>query len=262
MRNLLIIVNGVALVSTIIINYVSNTGAFNGSTMSTISNRYFNYFTPEGYAFSIWGLIYLGLLSMAFYTGRALFKRGVDNSEVERMGWWFLISCIANSFWVITWLNNQLLISVILMFVLLISLIKITLNLGLNITDRSVKSHWFVHIPFALYLGWISVAAIANISAYLVSLNWDGFGISGQMWAIIMVVVAGLLNLILIFKRNLYVCGWVGVWAIIAISVSNRNINGSEQLVYVCYGVAAIVLLVSILNFLKTQKESNLSTDL
>ena len=127
------IANGIALVTTIIINYLSNTGLFNGSTMKTVSLKYHNYFTPAGYAFSIWGLIYLGLLGFVFYTGRSLFKKIDDqvNNEkdvVLKIGWWFVISCAGNSLWVVMWLYDYIGISVLLMLLVLFSLLKIILN--------------------------------------------------------------------------------------------------------------------------------------
>ena len=67
MKKTLQIANGVALVFTIVMNYLSNTGIFNGNTMQTVSDNYRNFFTPAGYAFSIWGVIYLGLLGFVFY---------------------------------------------------------------------------------------------------------------------------------------------------------------------------------------------------
>src|SRR5687768_3551698 len=113
MRKTLAIGNTIALIITIAINYLSNTGLLNGNTMATISGRYSNYFTPAGYAFSIWGLIYLGLIGFVFYSWRSLSDK--NNQLLSNIGWWFIVSCIANSMWVVVWLYDQLALSVLLM---------------------------------------------------------------------------------------------------------------------------------------------------
>src|SRR5690554_5154722 len=163
MKTLLPVANGIALIITIVMNYLSNTGVFNGNTMETISDRYSNYFTPAGYAFSIWGLIYLGLLGFVFYTGRSLFTRKEADPFLFNIGWWFVLSCLANSLWVVTWLNDYIGFSVLLMIILLISLLKIIVNTRMELDHHPFKKYLFIFWPFALYSGWVSVALIANI---------------------------------------------------------------------------------------------------
>lgn len=241
MKKTLAICNGVAFVFTVVMNYVSNTGVFNGQTMKTISDKYFNYFTPAGYAFSIWGLIYLGLLGFVFYTGRGLFKKVTDNSLLAKIGWWFVISCICNSLWVVVWLYEWTALSSLIMLVMLFALTKIILNIGIGKVKFSVKDYIFVALPFSLYLGWISVAFIANMAALLTKINWGGWGISEISWTIVMIAVAGLLNLIMVLYRNIPEFGLVGIWAVIAISVSNANNGGNTAIINTCYVVAAIL---------------------
>ncbi|HXS57048.1 MAG TPA: hypothetical protein VN726_13045 [Hanamia sp.] len=243
MKKILSIANGVALMITIIINYLSNTGVFNGSTMKTISDKYHNYFTPAGYAFSIWGLIYIGLLAFVVYTSRGLFKKTEDEWPVLEIGWWFVISCVANSLWVITWLYNYIGWSVVLMIVLLLSLIKIILNTRMELDDLPFEKIAFVWWPFCLYSGWISVALIADIAAYLTKIKWNGFGISEVAWTIIMIVVAGLVNLIMTWNRNMREFALVGVWALVAIAVANRN--DEKAIVYTAL-IVAIILFISL----------------
>ncbi|MEO9003206.1 MAG: hypothetical protein ABI288_00640 [Ginsengibacter sp.] len=241
MKKLLQISNGVAIVSTIIINYLSNTGVFNGKNVSDVSHRYQNYFTPAGYAFSIWGLIYIGLLAFVIYSGRGLFKRVEDDWPVLSIGWWFVISCIANCCWIIAWLYEYTGLSVLIMVIMLISLIKIILNTRMELDDIPLKKIAFVWWPFCFYSGWISVALIADAAAWLTKIQWDGFGISQIAWTIIMIVVAGLLNLLMIWKRNMREFALVGVWALVAIAVANWN--GTTSIVYTSIGVAAILFI-------------------
>ena len=244
MKKTLQICNIFALLITIEINYLSAAGIFNGVTVADISDQYHNYFTPAGYAFSIWGVIYLGLLGFVIYTGKSLFlKDGADDAVTLKVGWWFVLSCILNSLWIVFWVNDVLWVTVFLILFLLVCLIKIMLNLNMEMDDHPIKKYLFIYWPFAIYAGWISVAFIADISAFLVKMQWNGFGISPVLWTIIMIVIAGLLNLLVILKRNLREFALVGVWALIAIAV--ENYNSEKSIVYAAI-IVAVLLLINI----------------
>lgn len=242
MKKILQIANAIALIVTLIINYLSNTGIFNGNTMATVSARYQNYFTPAGYAFSIWGLIYLGLLAFVVYQGRSLFSKTADEWPVKEIGLWFVISCVANSLWVFAWLYDYTGLSVIIMIVLLISLINIIVNTRMELDDLPLKKIAFVWWPFSLYSGWITVALVANVAAWLTKNHWNGFGISGMAWAVIMIVVAGIINLFITWNRNMREFALVGSWALIAIAVANWN---SARSVAITALVVASILIIS-----------------
>jgi len=210
------ILNIVFLVITIFVNYLSNTGFFNGETMGSVSEQYENYFTPAGYAFSIWGLIYLSLAAFVVYQARE------ENYEtVAEIGWWFIISCIANCLWVASWLYEYTGLSLIIMTVILISLLKIVLNSRMELYSPGTKKIIFVWWPFCLYAGWITVAYIANTAAYLTKIGWDGFGLSEVAWTVIVIAVAGIINLLVIWNRNMREFGMVGVWGLVAVAVAN-----------------------------------------
>ena len=225
MKTSLQIANGIALVSTVFINYLSNTGKMNGTTIGERSDGINSLFTPAGYAFSIWGLIYLMLFAFAIFQGRSLFSKGKQDDFVEKVGIWFIVSCVANSAWVMLWIYGYTGLSCIAMFVILFSLIQIILRNKMEIWDAPAKIIAFLWWPFVIYLGWISVASIANVSTYLLEINWDGFGISPQNWTIIMILVAAFLNAFVIFKRSMREFALVGVWALIAITVKNWQVE-------------------------------------
>jgi len=256
MKKIIPFANALALVVMIIINYVSNAGMFNGNTMKTISDRYFNYFTPAGFAFSIWGFIYLGLLGFVLYTGLNAKAETFKKEIISKIGWWFFISCMANSLWVVSWLSDYILLSVLLMIGILLSLIKIIIKTRMELDAHPLKHYLFVFWPFAIYTGWISVALIANISAYLTKIGWDGLGISNVNWAIIMVVAAGIINIIMINVRNLREFATVGIWALFAISVSNKVQPDNKSIVYACYIMMAIIMIFIVKSGLKNKNKS------
>ncbi|PRD45520.1 TspO/MBR family protein [Sphingobacterium haloxyli] len=256
MKTTLPIANGLALILTIFVNYYANTGIFDGNTMGTVSDRYSNFFTPAGYAFSIWGLIYIGLLGFAGYTGRSLFTKKEPDPILFKIGWLFVLSCLANVLWIVAWLNDYIGLSVIIMVVLLVCLLRIIAATRMELDHHPFKIYLFVFWPFALYAGWISVALIANTAAWLTKINWDGWGISAVTWTIIMIAVAGLVNIFMIVTRNLREYGLVGIWALIAISVANNTADGSSTVVYACYIVALAILIFIVRNALKNRRLS------
>lgn len=246
-KKTLAIANGIALMVTIIFNYLSNTGIFNGNTMSSVSEQYQNNFTPAGYAFSIWGLIYLGLLAFVIYQGKSLFQKDQSASSdhektIYQVGWWFVISCIANCLWIIAWLYEYTGLSVLIMTVLLFSLLKIVIRTRMELDNPPFKTIAFVWWPFCIYSGWITVALIANIAAYLTKIEWSGMGISDVTWTIIMVLTAGIINLFMTWKRNMREFALVGVWGLVAVAVSNWN---SIQSIVVTAIAVSIILFIS-----------------
>jgi len=254
-KPILPIANGLALIFTILINYISNAGMLNGNTMKTISDKYFNYFTPAGYAFSIWGLIYLGLFGFVLYTGYVYFKKKEDGI-LSKIGVWFILSCLANALWVVAWLSDYTALSVLVMMLLLFSLLKIVINTRMELDGHPFKDYLFIYWPFALYSGWITVALIANIAAYLTKLGWNGWGLSAPIWTITMIVVAGLINILMIQIRNLREYGVVGIWALLAIAASNSAKDGPVSIIYTCYLISALILLFIVINGFKNRRKS------
>ncbi|MDP2454608.1 MULTISPECIES: tryptophan-rich sensory protein [unclassified Kaistella] len=234
--------NGLFLVFTIIFNYLSNTGIFNGKTIANVSNQYHNLFTPAGYAFSIWGFIYLLLIGFVFYTGRSLFNPSKNESDgfVEKIGWWFVVSCLANCAWILTWLYDFTGLSVIVLLIAFISLLIILME-ELKYNSGNAQK-WFVNFPFQIYAGWVSVALIAAVAAWLTKIEWSGLGISDVSWTIILIIIASLIHTFMTWKKNAPVFAFVAVWALVAIAMANKEVN---QEIYLAALIAAIIIFIS-----------------
>ncbi|WP_417431622.1 tryptophan-rich sensory protein [Halpernia sp.] len=254
MKKTLQILNGVALVSTIIINYISNSGLINGKTIGNVSDGLRTLFTPAGYAFSIWGFIYLLLFGFIIYQGRSLFVKNAEDDFVEKIGPWFIISCVANSSWVFLWLFGYTGLSCIFIFLLLFSLVKIILNNRMEIWNAPAKTIAFLWWPFVFYAGWVTVASIANVSAFLVKINWDGFGISPEIWTITMIIIATIINLIVVYKRNLREFATVGIWALIAIAVP--NFDQHQTISYIAIIASIIIFIVIMIQGFQNRKSN------
>lgn len=244
------LLNIVFLVVTILMSYLSNAGIFNGETMATVSAKYPNLFTPAGYAFSIWGLIYLGLGAFVLYYSSFDKSLEAKGNTVTKIGWWFVISCICNSLWVVTWMYGYLFLSVPVMIGLLISLFKIIGNTKEEFERNNLKTNLFLKLPFSIYAGWISVALIANTAAFLTKIQWNGFGISETAWTIIMISIAGLLHLFMIWKQKMPTLACVAVWALVAIAVANHDSN--SWVYHVALFTAAILFVNVVVYSFKT----------
>lgn len=232
-----------ALAATIFINYYSSAGLLNGTTVADISDKYHSLFTPAGYAFAIWGVIYLLLAGFAVYQARGLFKEVKNDDFVLDIGWWFILSCLANSAWIVAWVNDFTAVSVLLISLLLISLLKIVVNTNMERWDAPFPKILLLWWPFTIYSGWVTVAVIANISAWLTKIGWQGLGISDTSWAITMIIIAGAVNLLMIWKRNMREFASVGIWALIAIGVANWD---THQPVLITAIAVSIVLFAAI----------------
>ena len=242
MNRTLPIANGIAFVATLFMNYFSNTGYFGGKTIGSVSNELTTLFTPASYAFSIWGIIYLLLLGFVFYQGWGMFKKKPDPECVHKIGWWFVISCVANSLWILAWIYEFIGLSVVIMLVLLLSLIRIVMANRMELWDAPVKVILFLWWPFVIYSGWITVATVANFTAYLTWTNWNGWGVDEHTWTVVMIGIAGLINLVVTWRRNMREFALVGAWALFGIAAANEVTDpGIAQTAI----ITAVILLLS-----------------
>jgi len=245
MKNLtLLIVNTVTLLFALVMNYLSSTKIFGGRTVGEVSALYENPFTPAGYAFAIWGLIYLLLIGFVIYQWVAVFRRK-EYRELQQTGLWFSLANLANGFWIVAWLNLNIGLSVLIIFVLLLSLVVLTVRLNLERWDAPVRIIAFVWWPVTVYLGWVVVAAVANLTAFLVSIGWDGSFWTEENWAIVMIAVAMVIYLLLIYYRNMREAALVGIWALIAIAV--RQWDNEPGIVWAALIAAGILFIYAVI---------------
>ena len=208
----------IAMTGTLVINALANILPLNGQNTGEISDRFKVLFVPAGYVFSIWGLI---LVLYAIY--QALPSQR-NNPRLQRTGYWFVFSCLANIVWLFLWHYNQFSLTLVAMLSLLVSLIVIYLRLGVGQVDVSPGEKWLVHLTFSVYLGWVSVATIANVTDVLDFLGWSGWGLKPQLWAVIMLVLACGLAITLGMRRRDIAYMLVIVWAFIGIALKQSNV--------------------------------------
>jgi hypothetical protein len=218
----LIVLNTLSLLFALVMNSLAGSSVFNGKNVGVVSDKYNTLIAPAGYAFAIWGPIYLLLILFVGYQWYSYYKLKQDD-EIKHTGIWLSLANVANGLWTIAWLNEAMGLSVLLIFVLLVSLIILTLRLRLEIWNAPKRTIFFVWWPIVIYLGWIIVASVSNVAAFLVSIDWQGGFLSENMWTIVMIGVASIIYLWLVFSRNLRESALLGIWAFTAISVRHWN---------------------------------------
>ena len=200
-----------ALIIVLTVNALANILPINGMNTGQISDMYPSLFTPAGFTFSIWSLLYL--LQIGFVTAQFGFK---DKPYFKELSLWYLVSCVANASWILVWHHLLTSASLVVMLVLLFSLTRIFLLLQNQSFEK--KTEWlFIKLPFVFYLSWICVATIANTSALLLSFDWHGGFLSEEIWTIVLLLIATALGLIIAFRFHEPVFLLVLMWAFFGI---------------------------------------------
>jgi len=240
--------NLVAALTALTVNILSNTLPLNGLNTGDISDRFKVLFVPAGYVFAIWGLIYIGWIAFVIFQFRPAQNQA---RRMQALGYWFALSCVFNALWLFCWHYERFGLSVLVMLALLATLIAAYLRLNVGRRNVPAAERWCVDVPFGLYLGWISVATVANISDYLCSIGWNGFGLDPRSWAIIMLVVASLLGLGMALTRRDVAFLSVLVWAFIGIAVKQ---SAAASVANSAWAAALFALLLAIVSFTRRRR--------
>jgi hypothetical protein len=224
-------------------NGLANALPLNGQTTGEISDRFQVYFVPAGYVFSIWGLIYVGLILYAIYQALPAQR---ENPRLRATGYLFVLSCLANMAWLFLWHYEVFLLTVVAMGALLLLLIAIYLRLGIGRAAVSTAEKWLVQLPFSIYLGWISVATIANMTSVLDYLNWGGWGISPEIWTVIMLLVGTGLAFGLAFSRGDLAYGLVIIWAYAGIAVKHSGTPFVATAAWIAVGLVVLAVVIGL----------------
>ncbi len=229
MRLPLAIVNLIAFLAVLVVNALSTIIPLGGMNPGQLSDLFPNLFVPAGLTFSIWGIIYLLL---AVYVVRSLVFsiRGSETSGtfMEKSAVLFLISCAANAGWIFSWQYRIVPLSLVCMLVLLVSLILIYTRLDIGRSGAKPSEKYMVHLPMSVYLGWISIATIANVTALLVYYKWQRFGLGEGLWAVVMIGIGIILGLVFLFLRRDIFYALVIDWALLGIFLK-QNAAGSPE---------------------------------
>jgi translocator protein len=225
----------IATAFVVLVNALANILPINGQTTGEISNRLEVLFTPAGYVFGIWGVIYFLLFIWAF---RQFPSSKRDWPVYQKSAPLYVLSSALNIAWILLWHYEFFLLTVLVMIGLLLTLIRLY-----HLIKNQEHSFWDL-LPFSVYLGWISVATIANISYYLKYIGGNGFGLSDVAWTLIMLVVATLLAIYFHHENKDRIYPLVFVWSFIGIGVKNA---ASHPTVSTTSYILSAILLITII---------------
>jgi hypothetical protein len=249
--NLIRWLNVLALIATLVVNGLANALPFNGLTTGEISDRFDVYFVPAAYVFSIWGLIYVALTLFVVYQ---VLPSQRENRRLGRIGYLFALSCLANMAWLFLWHYELFALSLMAMFALLITLVTIYLRLDIGRASVSTTEKWLVDVPFSLYLGWITVATIANVTSVLDYINWSGWGISPKVWTVIMLLAATTIASAVSFTRGDIAYMLVIIWAFVGIALKHAGTPIVAPAAWVAVALVAVMTVVGKVSYTRRRQ--------
>jgi translocator protein len=232
--------NIIAFVAVVVINALAgSTKLIGGVNTAFISDSNPTLITPAGFTFAIWGVIYILLGVFVVYQALPSQK---EKEYHKQISWLFILISITNIAWIFLWQYNLLTLSLPMIFLFLIGLILIYTRLGIGKTKVPLKEKLAVHTPFSVYLGWITIASIANVSVTLVSINWDGFGINPETWATLIIIVALIITILVLITRKDVAYALVIIWALAGIAVKQ---SGNQNIVTLTE-TSAVILMIAL----------------
>ena len=248
-KNLLLVLgNSIGVIATIIVNVLAVILPLNGKSTSELSDAIPNLFVPAGITFSIWSIIYLFLLMFMIYQIISLNKKRQFNFDyIEKIGGWFILASLANIFWIFLWHYQYVTYSLLTMLLLFISLLIIYLRLNIGLSKVSFKEKIMVHVTISIYLGWITVATIANVTAVLANLNVGELFLGQVAWTIIVIIVAMIITLLMLVTRTDIAYSLVIIWALLGIAIKRFNtdpIYGLQTNIATTAVIAIIIIAV------------------
>jgi hypothetical protein len=248
--------NVLAFIAVVVVNALAGgTKLLNGRNTADVSAAYPTLVTPAGFTFSIWGVIYILLFAFIFFQMLPRHRRDSFNGRVSYL---FILSCAFNIMWLFLWQYNYIALSVPLIFGLLATLVAIYIRLGIGKSKATRNEKLCVHLAFSVYLGWITIASIADVSSALASLNWNGLGIDPAVWAELVMVVALAITLAALATRIDIAYGAVIVWALVGIAANQGGHPGVVETAGASIFVATVVILaIIVLSFVRTPSKQS-----
>jgi hypothetical protein len=226
----------IALGATITINALATILPINGRETGEISDSFDVFFVPAGYVFSIWGLIYMALIAYAVYQALPAQR---NNERIRSIDGLFIASSFFNSAWIFAWHYEQFVLSVFLMLGLLASLIGIYLKLDIGRSVVPTAERWLVQVPFSIYLGWITVATVANVTSALDWVSWNRFGLTEEFWFVATLAIATIIVAIMTLQRQDIAYLGVIIWAYVGIA----NKFADVSVIYTSTLIATVVVV-------------------
>jgi hypothetical protein len=236
------LLNVIGLFFVLTLNALANILPINGFNTGQISGFYPNYFVPAGFTFSIWSVIYIMLIGFVVCSVAAIGSKMDANSKevIQQASPLFQLTCLLNGGWILLWHHLFLMASLLVMIFFLITLILLYIRISGFKYKLSPFMRFWVYHTFIVYLGWISVATIANATALFVGIGWQGNPLEPQTWSMMMIIIALLLGVFLVGSKKEPSYGYVLSWAFFGIYASQMD---QSRTVGITAGLSVSILL-------------------
>jgi hypothetical protein len=250
----------VAILLAIAVTIAANALPLNGQTTSEVTAKYPTFFTPADYAFSVWALIYLGLLSLGIYQ---VLPNQKENPRLRAISPWLVLNCLALSLWLVLWSYESIALSLVAMLLMLSSAIAIYRLLRKTSQSAPQKLQTnvslevcFVDIPISIYLAWLTVTTIANAATALSHAQWNDWGISPEWWTVAMAIASlGIIGTIAIQFTDIPYTATI-IWAYVAIALKYHTFPLVFYSIAIAASLALILLLFSVVFLQKRAVQS------
>lgn len=198
----------------VLINVLADNLPINGQTTAEISNKLIVPVTPASYAFMIWPLIYI---LIGIWLLREFPKNNRNSPEYTETSFLFIVSCLLNGCWIIVWHYELFFFSVLVIISLWVTLFLLYKK------SRKFTAHFLAYAHVSIYLGWITVASIVNISYYLKYISWHQFSLSNNLWTILLLLIATIIGIGFRIIQHDWIFPLVITWSLIAIGIKNGD---------------------------------------
>jgi translocator protein len=229
----------VAFLGVLTVNYLANALPINGVSSADVSNKYFNQFAPAGITFTIWGIIYLLII------GTIIWQLKLVGKSIDTLNKWFIANSLLNATWLFTWHYEILPLSLVVMLGILYTLVQINKTITEELPDN-LSFKWLPQSAFGVYLGWICIATIANFTTFLVSINFNKFGLTDTFWTGAVIGIGSITAAMLVVRfKNIYI-GLAVIWALAGIIIRQNQLHGHFTAISwaaVTYGLAVVASL-------------------
>lgn len=230
-----------AIISLVVMNYLSNARVFAETTNGDISRKYQTLITPAGYAFAIWGLIFLGLLAFAILQALPAER---DNPRFRAAGPWVIVNALGNAVWSPIFNNERIGLALIVILVMFVSLLLVMDNLRIGRETVRKRETWLARVPFSLYFGWLTVATILNVAVFLKATSFDLTTLPENGWAVAVLVIAFLVGVFLFNRYRSAAYMLVFAWAYAAIAIEQKGVAYVPLFAWI--GVVVALLLAGL----------------
>lgn len=242
-----------ATIVMIVINTLGDLIPYNGITSREVGDQFEVYFSPSNYTYAIWGLIIAGLIAYSIFQALPSQK---EDPFLRKIGWLYVASCVVNSGWMVFWHYKNFFLTLVVIFILMISLIVIYRQLNIGKEKVRPGMRFFVHLPFSIYLGWITLTMFGNITYFLHSIGWDGLGLDQRIWAVVLIVLSVVMAELIAFNRQDLAFLAVFIWTFAGIAQAQYGISPVFEAACAAIIFILIIAIVTIIVRPRLKKSS------